>query len=125
MTIRYPKLNGLFGEAFDLLVFVQAECLIILRADAQFLSGTVERPTDKKTSQCFAIATGASSHPISCGMATSRNWPRRAFIPSCVGANDCLETVLTALQAGSTVAEIAARPKRRAWRSRLSLSGRN
>jgi hypothetical protein len=29
------------------------------------------------------------------------------------------------MQAGSTVAEVAARPKRRAWRSHLSLSGRN
>ena len=80
---QFPRRNCPAARLLMLLVFVQAECLSILPADAQFISGTVERPTDKKPSQCFAIATAASSHPISCGMATSRNWPQRIWhIPS-------------------------------------------
>jgi len=39
--------------------------------------GTVEKRTDKTISRCFTIVTDASFHPISCGMATSRNRPRR------------------------------------------------
>jgi hypothetical protein len=47
----------------------------------------------------------------------ARRWPREV-------RKHCRQHARQ-MQAGSTVAEIAARAKRRAWRSRLSLSGRN
>jgi hypothetical protein len=34
---------------------------------ASVIAGQVDKPTDSEASQCFAIATDASSRPISCG----------------------------------------------------------
>jgi hypothetical protein len=72
MIVPMKELSG--KEAFDPTGF----CASAFSPRRPFISGTVERPTaDKETSQCFAIGTDASSHPISCGMAPSRNWPQR------------------------------------------------
>jgi hypothetical protein len=74
----FPSWNCPARPLLTLLVFVHAECPALL--DAQFISGTVERPIDKKTSQCFAVATDASSHPISSETATSQNSPSASSI---------------------------------------------
>ena len=92
MTIRYfPMEQTIRQRSFSRYWFpLHAECLSILALRRDFFP-KVDRPTDKKTSQCFTIATAASLNPISCGTATSRNWPRR-FHPVRAGASDLSRT---------------------------------
>jgi hypothetical protein len=73
----FPKLNVLSDDkAFHVTVSAYAECLIVIVLIAQFLS---ELSKGRPTRQVHSAlpSAHASFHPISCGMATSRNWPRR------------------------------------------------
>jgi hypothetical protein len=58
---QFPKLNEPGTR-------LRTSLVSISRADAQFISENVERPTDKKISQCLTIVTDASFHPTSCGI---------------------------------------------------------